>query len=104
MNTLYLLDMTTTKTIGLRRFILFMFLATLQLATFSQDRKDLIGGPMEDAHQLGVFNRNIVVMQSGKQIYFASFGKAAAKTNEKLNRQDRFNIGSIAKEFNALPS
>lgn len=79
-----------------------MLLATLQLNVFSQHKKAQIHSLMQEAHELGVFNGNIMVLQSGKQIYLGSFGPAGANSNKKLSKEHRFNIGSIAKEFNAV--
>lgn len=86
----------------LSRLIFFILLSTLQLKAFSQHKKDQIRDLMQDAHNVGVFNGNVLVKQFGKQIYLGSFGPAKANSKEMLSRGHRFNIGSIAKEFNAV--
>jgi CubicO group peptidase (beta-lactamase class C family) len=82
--------------------IVLLFVAGYQTATFSQDKKQKIEQLMTEAHGLGLFNGNVLVMQSGKPVYQASFGNADPLGKEKLTPEYRFNIGSIAKEFNAV--
>lgn len=57
---------------------------------------------MHKAHQLGIFNGNVLVIEKGKTIYEASLGYADASKKTKLNTDYVFNIGSISKEFNAV--
>ena len=99
---LYLLDMVLLKSIIPGKLLFFFLLASLPLLAAGQHKKDKIRTLMENAHKLGVFNGNVMVVSSGKKLYVGSFGYAGAKTNEKLSREYRFNIGSIAKEFNAV--
>lgn len=84
------------------KLMVLLLLATLQVKAFSQAKKDQINTLMSAAHQRGTFNGNVLVMQAGKQIYQGSFGPVEANSNVKLTRDYRFNIGSIAKEFNAV--
>jgi len=84
------------------RLSVLVLLATLQVQAFAQDKKDQINRLMSAAHQRGTFNGNVLVMQAGKQVYQGSFGPAEANSQVKLTREYRFNIGSIAKEFNAV--
>ena len=86
----------------LQKLLVLMLLATLQGQAFSQDKKDQINTLMSAAHQRGTFNGNVLVMQGGKQIYQGSFGPVEANSTTRLTREYRFNIGSIAKEFNAV--
>jgi CubicO group peptidase (beta-lactamase class C family) len=85
-----------------KRLILLVLLATLELAALGQDKKDQINTLMSEAHKLGLFNGNVLVMQSGKQVYLGSFGPVGANSKVKLTKEYRFNIGSVAKEFNAV--
>ncbi|WP_051189481.1 serine hydrolase domain-containing protein [Daejeonella oryzae] len=85
-----------------RSLILLLLLTTLPTIAFSQSKKDQIDMLMKEAHGLGLFNGNVLVMQSGKRIYRQSFGSADAAGKIELSRKFRFNIGSIAKEFNAI--
>lgn len=57
---------------------------------------------MNDAHKNGVFNGNVLIIRNGKLIYQSSFGYTDASRKNKLSSEYRFNIGSIAKEFNAV--
>ena len=86
----------------LQKFMVLLLLATLQINAFSQDKKDQINTLISAAHQRGTFNGNVLVMQGGKQIYQGSFGPVEANSTTRLTRQYRFNVGSIAKEFNAV--
>jgi CubicO group peptidase (beta-lactamase class C family) len=79
-----------------------MLLATFQVDAFCQNKKDQISRLMSEAHELGLYNGNVLVMQSSKQVYSGSFGPVEANSKVKLTREYRFNIGSIAKEFNAV--
>jgi CubicO group peptidase (beta-lactamase class C family) len=85
-----------------QRLILLLLLATFQLAAFGQDKKNQINSLMSEAHKLGLFNGNVLVMQSGKQVYMGSLGPIETNSKVNLTRDYRFNIGSIAKEFNAV--
>jgi tetratricopeptide (TPR) repeat protein len=57
---------------------------------------------MNNAHDLGIFNGNVLVVSNNKTVYKASFGWADAAKTLKLSADFRFNIGSIAKEFNGV--
>ncbi|KAF2329632.1 serine hydrolase domain-containing protein [Flavobacterium ginsenosidimutans] len=48
------------------------------------------------------FNGNVLVAKDGKIIYEKAFGQANASSTIPLNKEYRFHIGSIAKEFNAV--
>jgi len=81
--------------------VMLMLLITFHSNVFSQDKKAKIESLLADAHKLGQFNGNVLVKQSGKVIYEGSFGPARPN-GPALTRDYRFNIGSIAKEFNAV--
>lgn len=57
---------------------------------------------LEKAHNLGVFNGNLLVSEKGKIIYKKTIGWADASGKIKLTEDYRLHIGSIAKEFNAV--
>jgi CubicO group peptidase (beta-lactamase class C family) len=86
----------------LPKVTLIVLFCMFQLQAFSQDKKDQINRLMRAAHQRGTFNGNVLVMQGGKEIYEGSFGPVEANSKVQLTREYRFNIGSIAKEFNAV--
>jgi CubicO group peptidase (beta-lactamase class C family) len=85
-----------------RGIILLLLFGASQATVYSQDKTSQIDTLMTDAHRLGLFNGNVLVMQSGKRVYQASFGPAEANGKVMLTPAYRFNIGSIAKEFNAV--
>ena len=57
---------------------------------------------LDQAHQAGVFNGNILVTDHGKVILRRALGYADGSRTVPLNLSDRFDIGSIAKEFDAV--
>jgi len=57
---------------------------------------------IDQAHQAGVFNGNILVADHGKVILRRALGDANGSQTVPLNLSDRFDIGSIAKEFDAV--
>jgi CubicO group peptidase (beta-lactamase class C family) len=86
----------------LRCLILLLLIFSTQTKAFSQNKTDQIDRLMTEAHALKLFNGNVLVMHSGKLVYQGSFGAAEANAKVKLTKDYRFNIGSIAKEFNAV--
>ncbi len=57
---------------------------------------------MTKTYERGLFNGNVLVAQNNKIIYQRSFGFTDETKQTPLNKQSIFNIGSIAKEFNAV--
>ncbi len=57
---------------------------------------------MNEANRGGVFNGNVLIAEKGKIVYQQSFGFANGAKTARLDADYRFNIGSIAKEFNAV--
>lgn len=69
----------------------------------AQDNKiKLIDKLMNSAHQAGIFNGSVLVAENNKIVYQSAFGFSDAKKVNKLTNDYRFNIGSIAKEFNGV--
>ncbi|GAB3917406.1 serine hydrolase [Larkinella terrae] len=62
--------------------------------------KNRIDSLMQAAHQLGVFNGNVLVVHRGVIQYRNSLGYADGSRNRKLTLDHLFDIGSISKEFN----
>ena len=54
------------------------------------------------AYERGIFNGNILVVKNNEILYQNEFGYTDASKTTKLNQNSVFNIGSIAKEFNAV--
>ncbi len=57
---------------------------------------------MNAAHQIGVFNGNVLVAEKGKVIYRSAIGYADGTKTKRLSPELRFDIGSISKEFNGV--
>lgn len=57
---------------------------------------------MTKSYERDLFNGNVLVAKKGKIIYQKSFGFTDETKQTKLNNKSIFNIGSIAKEFNAV--
>lgn len=57
---------------------------------------------MTKSYERGLFNGNILIAKNDKIIYQKSFGFTDETKQTKLNNKSIFNIGSIAKEFNAV--
>lgn len=57
---------------------------------------------MTKSYERGLFNGNILIAKNNKIIYQKSFGFTDETKQTKLNSKSIFNIGSIAKEFNAV--
>ncbi len=57
---------------------------------------------MTKSYERGLFNGNVLIAKNNKIIYQKSFGFTDETKQTKLNDKSIFNIGSIAKEFNAV--
>lgn len=57
---------------------------------------------MTKSYERGLFNGNVLIAKNNKIIYQTSFGFTDETKQTKLNNKSIFNIGSIAKEFNAV--
>lgn len=57
---------------------------------------------MAKSYERGLFNGNVLIAKNDKIIYQKSFGFTDEKRQTPLNSKSIFNIGSIAKEFNAV--
>jgi len=57
---------------------------------------------MTKTYERGLFNGNVLVAKNNKIIYQKSFGFTDETKQTALNNKSIFNIGSIAKEFNAV--
>ncbi|PZU91380.1 MAG: serine hydrolase [Chryseobacterium sp.] len=61
-----------------------------------------IDSVMAKSYERGLFNGNVLVAENNKIIYQKSFGYTDETKQTALNKKSIFNIGSIAKEFNAV--
>lgn len=57
---------------------------------------------MKTSYKRDIFNGNILVVKNNEILYQNEFGYTDASKTTKLNPNSVFNIGSIAKEFNAV--
>lgn len=67
-----------------------------------QARTGALNSYIDGLHRQGGFNGNILVAEKGRVLVQRSVGDADASRTIQLNLADRFQIGSIAKEFDAV--
>ena len=76
-------------------------LILLSSRTYSQNIEvKKIDSLMNTAYQRGIFNGNILVFKHNKIIYEKSLGFANGSKTIPLQKENKFDIGSISKEFN----
>ncbi|ANF52057.1 serine hydrolase [Chryseobacterium glaciei] len=63
---------------------------------------DRIDSLMAKSYERGLFNGNVLIVKNDKIIYQKSYGFTDETKQTALNDKSIFNIGSIAKEFNAV--
>lgn len=68
----------------------------------NQEKVNQIESLMTKSYERGLFNGNVLISKNNKIIYQKSFGFTDEKKKTLLNDKSIFNIGSIAKEFNAV--
>lgn len=90
------------KKLLLLSLALFGILLLTNPANAQDQRAKQLDSLFHTAHRLGVFNGNVLITEKGKVLYKASFGFTDASKKIRLDDTYRFNIGSIAKEFNAV--
>lgn len=88
------------------RKLLFLLPVLLQVCTghlsAQSETVRKIDSVVKHADSTGIFNGNILVSEDSRIIYEASFGFTDAAQQEKLNKNSRFHLGSITKEFSAV--
>ncbi|RUO58620.1 serine hydrolase domain-containing protein [Pseudidiomarina insulisalsae] len=80
-------------------------LLTLLLASgtaLAQSKAEKIDALMNAAHARGIFNGNVLVAEKGEIVYQNAVGFADGGQKQMLEMDLRFNIGSIAKEFDGV--
>lgn len=82
--------------------ILALFGLVTRPSAAQQPLNKQIDSLMQAAHQLGIFNGNVLVAYRGTVQYRHSFGFADASRSRPLTLDNLFDIGSIAKEFNGV--
>lgn len=78
-----------------------VLLLSLFTSFSGQPTNDNIDTYLSELHEAGKLNGNVLVIKEGKTIYEKSFGYADGAKSLKLNKDHRFNIGSVYKEFPA---
>lgn len=73
-----------------------------QNSTEQKSEINQIDSLMTKSYERGLFNGNVLISKNNKIIYQKSFGFTDETKQTKLNNKSIFNIGSIAKEFNAV--
>ncbi|AYN00226.1 serine hydrolase domain-containing protein [Chryseobacterium sp. 3008163] len=73
-----------------------------QNSTEQKSEINQIDSLMTKSYERGLFNGNVLIAKNNKIIYQKSFGFTDETKQTKLNNKSIFNIGSIAKEFNAV--
>ncbi|MDQ1088917.1 serine hydrolase [Siphonobacter sp. SORGH_AS_1065] len=87
--------------------ILFLFLFSINAFSQKSDKIILfninqIDSLMATSYERGLFNGNVLISKNDKIIYQKSFGFTDQTKQTALQDKSIFNIGSIAKEFNAV--
>ncbi|PWN67649.1 serine hydrolase domain-containing protein [Chryseobacterium oncorhynchi] len=73
-----------------------------QNSTEQKSEINQIDSLMTKSYERGLFNGNVLIAKNDKIIYQKSFGFTDETRQTPLNNKSIFNIGSIAKEFNAV--
>lgn len=73
-----------------------------QNSTEQKSEINQIDSLMTKSYERGLFNGNVLISKNNKIIYQKSFGFTDETRQTSLNNKSIFNIGSIAKEFNAV--
>ncbi|RZJ79230.1 MAG: class A beta-lactamase-related serine hydrolase [Flavobacterium sp.] len=83
--------------------LLFLITFLTSFQTFAQKSKQVqIENYLNKAHQTGLFNGNVIVVDQNKVVLKKAIGYADASKQTELTNDYRFHIGSIAKEFDAV--
>ncbi|BAP32370.1 beta-lactamase [Chryseobacterium sp. StRB126] len=73
-----------------------------QTSTEQKSEINQIDSLMTKSYERGLFNGNVLVVKNNTIVYQKSFGFTDETRQTPLNNKSIFNIGSIAKEFNAV--
>ena len=76
-------------------------LCLLTLTATSQDKILAIDSLMSHCHAKGLFNGNVLISDSGKLVYEKSFGLANLDEQTVHEKETKFLIGSVSKQFTA---
>tara|TARA_R110000796_G_scaffold88850_4_gene191864 strand:- start:8203 stop:9246 length:1044 start_codon:yes stop_codon:yes gene_type:complete len=79
-----------------------ILLLLVGLCLFGFHNTENIDTYLNELHQAGKLNGNVLIIKNGKTHYKKSFGYADGSKKTVLQEEYRFNIGSIYKEFPAV--
>lgn len=79
-----------------------VLLLNLIISLFGCQNNDSIDTYLNELHEKGKLNGNVLVIKDGKTLYEKSFGYTDGSKKTMLSKDYRFNIGSIYKEFPAV--
>jgi len=79
-----------------------LLLLNILISLVANQNNQHIDTYLSDLHQEGKLNGNVLVIKDGKTVYEKSFGYADGSKTALLNKDYRFNIGSVYKEFPAV--
>ena len=79
-----------------------ILLVNLFISLFGCQNNENIDTYLNRLHEKGELNGNVLVIKDGKTLYENSFGFTDATKNTMLNKDYRFNLGSVYKEFPAV--
>ena len=79
-----------------------ILLLGLFISLFTSQTNERIDSYLSELHEDGKLNGNVLVIKNGKTLYEKSFGYSDGTKNTKLNKDYRFDIGSVYKEFPAV--
>ena len=79
-----------------------VLLLNLCISLFGCQNNKQIDTYLSELHHQGKLNGNVLVLKNGKTLYEKSFGYTDGSKSKLLNKDYRFNIGSVYKEFPAV--
>lgn len=86
-----------------KSYLAFIGIFLITTPTFAQKSKAAqIEDYLSKAHQAGLFNGNVLIVDHNKTVLKKAIGYADASKQTQLTTAYRFHIGSIAKEFDAV--
>ena len=95
-------DIPQTKQITMKHRIFQFYILTLICTLSSCKSYETVEDYLDKIYQKGELNGNVLVVINGETIYEKSFGFADGSKTTKLNKDYRFIIGSVYKEFPAV--
>jgi len=79
-----------------------LLLLNLCISLFACQNNENIDSYLSELHKDGKLNGNVLVIKDGKTLFEKSYGFTDGSKSTLLNKDYRFNIGSVYKEFPAV--